>query len=115
MGSLDAGGSAEIVGATTPGCHDEPGRVISGLDPLTLSMRLDEGHDGLDIADDPMMVELIASLHVIQTAAAWTMGPSSTMFVAPMEDEAPKPPPSPVRSCGLASDPSADSPDLSEA
>lgn len=36
MGSLDAGGLAQIVGATTPGYHDELGLVLSRLDLLTL-------------------------------------------------------------------------------
>jgi hypothetical protein len=82
--NLDAGGSAEIVGATTPGCHDEPGHVLSGLDPLTLTLRLDVGYDGRDIADDLTMVELVASLPVIQTAGALP-----TVLDATAEDDAP--------------------------
>jgi hypothetical protein len=37
-------------------------------------LRLGAGHVGRDVAEDPMMVELVASLHVIQTAAARQWG-----------------------------------------
>jgi hypothetical protein len=61
------------------------------FDPLTLSLRLDTGHAGRDVADDPMMVELVASLSVIQTAGA-----PPPVLAAPAVGEAPELPSSPV-------------------
>ena len=69
--------------------------ACSAFDPLTLSLRLDAEHAGWDVADDPMMVELVASLSIIQTA-----GTPPPVLAAPTEDEAPKMPSSPGRSCG---------------
>jgi hypothetical protein len=61
---------------------------------LTLSLRLDAEHVGRDVADDPMMVELIALLSIIQT-----VGTPPPVLAAPVEDEAPKMS-SPGHSCG---------------
>jgi hypothetical protein len=72
-----------------------PSGILSAFNPLTLSLRLDAGHASWDMADDPMMVELVASLKFIQTDGALP-----PMFAAPAKDEAPKPPSSPVVSCG---------------
>ena len=52
------------------------------------SLGLDTGQAGRDVAEDPMMVEVVAVLPIIQTAGA------------PTEHEAPRTPASPVRGCG---------------
>lgn len=93
MGPLDASGLIVIVGAMTPCGHGEWGHVLSEIDSLMLSLCLDMGHDGQLIADDLMMVELVASLPVIQTTGA-----PPTMFPATVEDEAPS---LPAHSYGL--------------
>jgi hypothetical protein len=72
-----------------------PSGILSAFNPLTLSLRLDAGHASWDMADDPMMVELVASLKFIQTDGALP-----PVFAAPAKDEAPKPPSSPAVSCG---------------
>lgn len=95
MDLLDAGGSAEVVGAVTPSYHNELGRVLSRLDLLMLLLRLDDRHDGRDIVDDLMMVELITLLPIIQMARALP-----AMLDATMEDDNPLPPSLPTRSCG---------------
>jgi hypothetical protein len=80
-----------------------PSGTLSGLDPLMLSLCFDAGQASWDIVDDLMLVELVASLPVIRTAAAPAMGPASPVRVAAAssEDEAPRPASSPVRGCGL--------------
>jgi hypothetical protein len=92
---------------TTPSGHGEPRRVgmasgtLPGLDSLMLSLRFDAGQAGRDIADDPMLVELVTSFPVIRTTATLAMGHASPVRVAASsEDEAPRPLSSPVRSCG---------------
>jgi hypothetical protein len=50
-----------------------------------LSLCLDTRHAGRDVADDPMMVELVASLSVIQTAIA-----PPPVLAAPAAGEAPE-------------------------
>lgn len=51
---------------------------------------LGAGHDGRDVAEGPMIVELVASHPVIQSARAQTIGPSPPVLAATVEeDEAP--------------------------
>jgi hypothetical protein len=64
--------------------------AYSTFDPLTLSLRLDEGHACWDMTNDLMMVELIASLSIIQIAET-----PPPMLAAPVEDVAPEMPSSP--------------------
>ena len=78
----------------TVGGKPAPTAACSALDPLTLSLCLDAERAGRDVADDPMMVELVASLSIIKTA-----GTPPPVLAAPVEDEAPEMP-SPGRSCG---------------
>ena len=52
------------------------------------SLGLDSGQAGRDVAEDPMMVEVVATLPIIETAGA------------PTGHEAPRTPASPVRGCG---------------
>jgi hypothetical protein len=75
-----------------------PNETLSGFDPLTLSLHFDVGQAGRDVgqtgqdaAGDPMLVELVVSLPVIQTAAAPAMEPTSPVCVATasLEDEVP--------------------------
>lgn len=96
-----------IAGAMTPTCPDESRRDVMptwnlfGFNPLMVSLRLDE-LAGRDIADDPMLLELIASLPIIGTDGASTMGHPSPVraVVACSEDEAARLFSSPERSCG---------------
>lgn len=46
-------------------------------------LRQDMGHAGRDVVDDLMMVELAASLPIIQIAGAPRMGPRSTVHAGP--------------------------------
>jgi hypothetical protein len=75
-----------VVEVSPPAC--------SAFDPLTLSLHLDAEHAGRDVADDPMMVEIVASHSIIQTA-----GTPPLVLAAPAEDEAPEMP-SPRHACG---------------
>jgi hypothetical protein len=68
--------------------------ACSAFDSLTLSLCLNAEHADRDVADDPMTVELVASLSIIQTVE--TLPP---VLAAPVEDEAPKMP-SPGHYCG---------------
>jgi hypothetical protein len=59
--------------------------VCPELDPLTLSLHLDTGHASQGVADNPIMVELVASLSVTQTAGAPPPG-----LAAPAKGEPPE-------------------------
>ena len=54
-----------------------------------------------DVADDPMLLELVASIPVTRTAKELAMGPLSPVraVAASSEDGAPRPSSSPARSC----------------
>ena len=85
--------------ATSPANRGEPRRVgmpsgtLSDVDPSMLPLRFDVGQAGRDVADDPMLVELVASLHVIRTATAPALVVASLGRVdaAFSEDEGPRP------------------------
>jgi hypothetical protein len=85
--------------ATSPTGHSG---TLSGVDPSMFSLHFDARQDGRDIADDPMLVELIASLHVTQIAAAPAMVPTSPRRTddASSKDEGPRPLSSPRHNCG---------------
>jgi hypothetical protein len=78
-----------IAVAISPACH---GGTLSGVDLSMFSLRFDAGQDGWDVADDPMLVELIALLHVTRIAAASAMVLASPRRIdaTSSEDERPR-------------------------
>lgn len=83
--------------ATSPANHDEPRRVgmpsgiLSDVNPLMLSLRFNVGQASQDVADDPILVDLIVSLHIIRIATTPPLVVASPGHVddASSEDEAP--------------------------
>jgi hypothetical protein len=77
-----------IAVATSPTGHSG---TLFGVDPSMFSLHFDARKDGWDIADDPMLVELVTSLHVTRTTAAPVMVPMSPgrIDAASSEDEGP--------------------------
>jgi hypothetical protein len=41
-----------------------PSGILSDVNPLMLSLRFNAGQASQDVADDPILVDLIASLHI---------------------------------------------------
>jgi hypothetical protein len=88
--------------AMSPANHDEPTGTLSDVDPSMLPLRFDVGQAGRDVADDPMVVELIGSLHVIRITIvpALVVGSPRHVDAAFLEDKRPRPLTSPRHSCG---------------
>jgi len=99
MASTAAAASANRGGPRRAGMSSG---TLSDVDPSMLPLRFDVAQAGRDVADDPMLLELVASLHVIRTATAPSLVVASLGRVdaASSKDEGPRPLASPRHSCG---------------